>query len=115
MDTVDEFPASLRKLPQTPFSEQKSDSIFLMRGSTVLALALLTGGQMTHGQGPKAQTASWTTVSPDFSSQVLLNHKNEMWAAGSEGRIAVSVDAGQHWQKKHEDPRDGLLLVLGFV
>jgi photosystem II stability/assembly factor-like uncharacterized protein len=84
-----------------------------MRGSTLLALALLTWVQITHGQ--VAQTASWTTVFPGFDSQVLLNHKNGMWAAGSGGSIAVSVDAGQHWQKKHEESRDGLLLAVGFV
>jgi photosystem II stability/assembly factor-like uncharacterized protein len=50
-----------------------------------------------------------------FSSEVLINHENGVWAAGSGGSIAVSVDAGQHWQKKHENPGDGLLLVLGFV
>jgi hypothetical protein len=38
-----------------------------------------------------------------------------MWAAGSGGTIAVSTDAGEHWQKQHEDPSDGLLLSLAFV
>jgi hypothetical protein len=55
-------------------AEQKGRSILLMCGSTVLGLALLTGVQITHGQ--RAQTARWTTVSPGFDSQVLLNHKN---------------------------------------
>jgi hypothetical protein len=62
-----------------------------------------------------AQTSGWITVSPGFSSEVLLNHGQGMWAAGSGGSIALSVDGGQHWQKKHEDPGEGLLLVLGFV
>jgi hypothetical protein len=38
-----------------------------------------------------------------------------MWAAGSEGGIALSVDGGQHWQKKHQDIRGGVLLTLTFV
>jgi hypothetical protein len=62
-----------------------------------------------------AQTSSWSKVSPGFSPEVLINHENGMWAVGSGGSIAVSVDAGQHWEKKHENSGDGLLLVLGFV
>jgi hypothetical protein len=38
-----------------------------------------------------------------------------MWAAGSGESIAVSTDAGQHWQRKHQDPKGALLLVLNFV
>jgi hypothetical protein len=38
-----------------------------------------------------------------------------MWAAGSGESIAVSTDAGQHWQIKHQDPKGALLLVLNFV
>lgn len=67
------------------------------------------------GVAAVAQTPGWSTVSPGFSSEVLLNHEQGMWAAGSGGSIALSVDAGQHWQKKHEDPGEGLLLVLGFA
>jgi len=38
-----------------------------------------------------------------------------MWAAGSAGTIAVSSDAGQHWQKKSQNPAAGLLLAFSFV
>lgn len=80
---------------------------------------------LVAGLDAACQTRGWTTVSPGFSSEVLLHHDHlhhdylhhdeGMWAAGSGGSIALSVDAGQHWQKKHEDPSDGLLLTAGFV
>ncbi len=38
-----------------------------------------------------------------------------MWAAGSGESIAVSMDAGQHWQRRHHDPKGALLLVLNIV
>ena len=67
------------------------------------------------GVAASAQTPGWTMVSPGFSTEVLLNHAQGMWAAGSGGSIAVSVDGGLHWQKKHENASDGLLLSLAFV
>jgi photosystem II stability/assembly factor-like uncharacterized protein len=62
-----------------------------------------------------AQESSWSAVSLGFSPQVLLNHQDAMWAAGSGGSIAASVDGGKSWKLKHADLRDGLLLVLGFT
>ncbi len=38
-----------------------------------------------------------------------------MWAAGGGESIAVSSDAGEHWQYKHKDPKGALLLELRFV
>ena len=60
-------------------------------------------------------TPGWNSTSPGFSPHVLLEHEGVMWAAGSEGSIAVSTDAGQHWKTKHHDPHGGLLLSLAFV
>lgn len=52
---------------------------------------------------------------PGILTQVLLNHQDAMWAAGSRGSIAVSLDGGKTWAPKHSDVRDGVLLVLGFT
>ncbi|MGA7831178.1 MAG: YCF48-related protein [Terracidiphilus sp.] len=57
----------------------------------------------------------WYAVDTGFATQVLLGHSTAMWAAGSGESIAVSTDAGQHWQRKHQDPKGALLLVLNFV
>jgi hypothetical protein len=57
----------------------------------------------------------WHTADPGFPAQVLLGRGTAMWAAGSGESIAVSTDAGQHWQRKHQDPKGALLLVLNFV
>ena len=57
----------------------------------------------------------WHKVDPGFPVQVLLGRGTAMWAAGSGESIAVSTDAGQHWQRKHQDPKGALLLVLNFV
>src|SRR5271170_6391120 len=65
--------------------------------------------------GASAQTPGWTAVHHGFSPEVLLNHGQGMWAAGGGGSISLSVDGGQHWQKKHEDASDGLLLDLAFA
>ncbi len=62
-----------------------------------------------------AQDSAWRAMSPGFSPQALLNHQDAMWAAGSGGKIAASVDRGETWKLKHSDLRDGLLLVLGFT
>lgn len=72
-------------------------------------------GVLLSNTGALCQAPGWTVASPGFSSEVLLQHEGGMWAAGSGGSIALSVDAGQHWQRKHEDPADGLLLTAGFT
>jgi hypothetical protein len=51
----------------------------------------------------------WLTVHWTWVSIVKLG------AAGSGGSIALCVDDGQHWQKRHKYPGEGKLLVLGFV
>ncbi len=61
-----------------------------------------------------AQSTGWSVASPGFSPEALLNHGDTMWAAGTSGSIASSVDGGQHWKLRHSDNKDGLLLVLGF-
>ncbi|MGD0829705.1 MAG: hypothetical protein ABR907_02095 [Terracidiphilus sp.] len=57
----------------------------------------------------------WHRTDPGFSVQVLLGRGTAIWAAGSGESIAVSKDAGQHWQRKHQDPKGALLLALNFV
>jgi hypothetical protein len=79
---------------------------------TALFPVLLTG---SHFAASAQTPAGWQSVSPGFSAEVLLSHSNVMWAAGSAETIAVSIDGGQHWQKKHEDPNGGLLLTFAFV
>jgi hypothetical protein len=80
-----------------------------------LAQIIMTCALLLLAASSSAQSPGWSAVSPGFSSEVLLNHDQGMWAAGSGGSVALSSDGGQHWQKKHEDPGEGLLLVLGFV
>ena len=76
---------------------------------TALFSVLLTG---SHFAASAQTPAGWQSVSPGFSAEVLLSHSNVMWAAGSAETIAVSIDGGQHWQKKHEDPNGGYYSLL---
>jgi hypothetical protein len=68
----------------------------------------------THS-GATIPPEGWHAVDPGFPAQVLLGRGTEMWTAGRGESIAVSTDAGQHWQFKHQDPKGALLLVLNFV
>jgi hypothetical protein len=89
-----------------------SSRSFLARLRLVTGLTVLAGmSLLTMAQSP----SGWTTVSPGFSTEVLLSHEGAMWAAGSAESIAVSTDAGHHWLKKHENPDGALVLSFAFV
>ncbi|MGD0369983.1 MAG: hypothetical protein ABSA94_21220, partial [Acidobacteriaceae bacterium] len=80
-----------------------------------LFLLALVPFQLAAQTTPGQSTPAWNSVSPGFSPQVLLEHDGAMWAAGSDGSIAVSTDGGERWTRKHHDEHGGLLLSFAFV
>jgi photosystem II stability/assembly factor-like uncharacterized protein len=84
---------------------------FILRCLLTSAALAAISAQFSRAAPPDG----WHAVDPGFPVQVLLGHDSAMWAAGSGESIAVSTDAGQHWQRKHQDPKGALLLSLNFV
>jgi len=83
----------------------------------MLSIVLFVAAAIAANPAQAADTPpdGWQAVDPGFPAQVLLGRGTAIWAAGSGESIAVSTDAGQHWQRKHQDPKGALLLVLSFV
>lgn len=93
--------------PKNPLNFAKSRVISLSWAVIVSLCLTAASGQ--------AQDGSWKAASPGFTPQILLSHRDTMWAAGSGGSIASSSDGGKTWVLKHSDARDGLLLILSFT
>ena len=89
----------------------KTKSRFISTFFFIVAACAAIFAQRAQAAPPEG----WQTVYPGFPARVLLGRGTAIWAAGSGESIAVSTDAGQHWQCKHQDPKGALLLVLDFV
>ena len=91
---------------------------FLRASEVLFASEIAASGVAASGiaqQSGQEVSAGWQAREPGFSVQTLLGRGPAMWAAGNAESIAVSTDAGRHWQFKHHDAKGSLLLVLNFV
>lgn len=59
--------------------------------------------------------SDWHTVDLPFRPLNVASNGSLLWACGTDEAIAVSSDAGAHWQVKHQTTDGNLLLNVEFA
>jgi Photosynthesis system II assembly factor YCF48 len=59
--------------------------------------------------------SDWHARSVPFRVLNTTNSGSSLWVCGTDEAVAVSTDAGEHWQVKHTTPDGAVLLNIGFA
>jgi photosystem II stability/assembly factor-like uncharacterized protein len=65
--------------------------------------------------GEEKSDPNWNTTDVPFRVLAVTSNGSSLWASGTDEAIAVSSDAGAHWQLKHKTQDGNLLLSIQFT
>jgi hypothetical protein len=84
-----------------------------------LVAALLFGLSVSvsniFAMGEEKPDPNWRAPSVPFRVLAVTSNGALLWASGTDEAIAVSPDAGAHWQLKHQTQDGNLLLNIQFA
>jgi hypothetical protein len=70
---------------------------------------------LPFAMGEEKPDPNWRAPSVPFRVLAVTSNGALLWASGTDEAIAVSPDAGAHWQLKHQTQDGNLLLKIQFA